>query len=64
MDKEKKYIGKILESQVSIEEIKNEFNVEKIRVVNYTMPIEFYIDWNRLNIIVNDENKIIYIIFG
>ena len=64
MDKEKKFIGKILDVDVSIEEIKNEFNVENIRILNYTIPIEFDIDWNRLNIIINENKTIISLNFG
>ena len=64
MDNENKFIGKILNVDVSIEEIKYEFNTENIRILNYTMPIEFDIDWNRLNVIINENKTIVSLNFG
>ena len=59
-----KFIGKTLNIDVTIEEIKTEFNTENIRILNHTIPIEFHIDWTRINIIINENKTIISINFG
>ena len=59
-----KFIGKTLNIDVTIEEIKTELNTENIRILTHTIPIEFNIDWNRINIIINENKTIISINFG
>ena len=59
-----KFIGKTLNVDVTIEEIKTEFNTENIRILNHTIPIEFHIDWTRINIIINENKTIISINLG
>ena len=59
-----KFIGKTLNVDVTIEEIKTEFNTENIRILNHTIPIEFNIDWTRINIIINENKTIISINLG
>ena len=59
-----KFIGKKLNIDVTIDEIKTEFNTENIRILNNKTPIEFNIDWTRLNIIITENQTITLLIFG
>ena len=59
-----KFIGKTLNIDVTIEEIKTEFNTENIRILTNKTPIEFNIDWTRLNIIITENQTITLLIFG
>ena len=59
-----KFIGKKLNIDVTIDEIKTEFNTENIRILTNKTPIEFNIDWTRLNIIITENKTITLIIFG
>ena len=59
-----KFIGKTLNIDVTIDEIKTEFNTENIRILTNKTPIEFNIDWTRLNIIITENQTITLLIFG
>lgn len=58
------FIGKRLNAEVTEDQIKQHANAQIVRVLTPTSPMTMDLCWERVNIIIDDDGKIMSITIG